>query len=248
MTTTLTNDNYLHNLCPKCNDGHTYFYNESTKLIEFNKCTPIISKVLSNGADLGNNCLASTATSCKICKSGASLDPKGFCQNFKDNNCEGSYVEFLSNNFVGEIDGISITNQAIFWANSKTNCAKCRSTFINISYQQDFPKCFASVERENIVYASNENSSARILESNQIEKLTHPPSFPVHQTSSILNCDSADVIDGAVCVVCQQGFLLHPDSRTCHQILNCSQQEYIFGTFLICITCRFEYEQIQLEM
>lgn len=211
---TLTNANYLHNLCPQCQTGYTHFYNETTKLVEFDRCTPTISKVLSNNVDLGNNCLAATLTQCKFCKKGASLDPKGFCQNFKDNNCEGSFVEFLDNNFIGEIDGISVTNQAIYWANTKSNCTKCRSTFINISYPTDFKKCFTSVERENIVYASSEES---------------PPAKVVHQTASIANCASVDVLDATVCVDCSPNFSLDPIKRTCHQILNCAQQEFVLG-------------------
>jgi hypothetical protein len=230
-TVTLTDDNYLHNLCPQCQPGYTYFYNDTTKLIEFNKCTPKISKILSNNFDLGDNCLAANLTDCKICKKGASIDSKGFCQNFKDNNCEGSFVEFLSNNFIGEIDGLSITNQAIYWANTKTNCDKCRSTFINISYQNSINRCFTSVERENIVYSSSENSTtARLIDSSSAPiSDSLKKKLVLYQTTSIPNCASVDVLDDTVCIICNPNFYLNPLSRTCHQILNCVNQEFIFG-------------------
>lgn len=231
QTVTLTNENYLHNLCPQCQAGHTHFYNETTKLVEFDKCTASISKVLSNGVDLGANCLAATASECKFCKKGASLDSKGFCQNFKDNNCEGSFVEFLDNNFIGEIDGVSITNQAVYWAITKSNCDKCRSTFINLSHSIDFSKCFASVERENIVYPSSEDN----------DPSTAPQS---RLLQSIANCASVDVLDTTACVTCNPGFSLDPTHKTCHQILNCSQQEFVLGKSVVLTRDPITNEQV----
>lgn len=244
---TLTNENFTHNLCPQCLEGFVYFYNEVTQLIEFNKCTPKISKVLSSGVDLGDNCLAATLDKCKICKKGASFDNKGFCQNFKDNNCEGSFVEFLSNNLIGEIDGVTISYQAIYWANTKTNCEKCRSTFINISYQEDYLKCFTTVERENIVYNSSEEtpsarmlqglkheSSERILENNRYQIVNNnnnknSQQIALFQTTSIPNCKVVDVIDSSICVVCNENFYLHPLTKNCSQIQNCLNHEFIPG-------------------
>lgn len=215
LTLTLTNNNYLHNLCPKCMEGFTYFYNETTKLIEFNKCTPILSSVLSSGVDLGTNCLAADDSKCVICKVGTSLDPRGFCQHYKDNNCEGSIVQFLNNNFVGVISGVTITNQAIYWANAKSNCAKCRSTFINVSFQEHHSRCFSTVEREIIVYTSSDTSS---------------PPGRLLQTASLPDCDSVDIIDSTICVTCKSGFFQHPVLKSCHQILNCDDQQFIEGT------------------
>lgn len=173
--------------------------------------------------------MAASATECKICKKGASFDSRGFCQIFKDNNCEGSYIEFLSNNFIGEIDGISITNQAIYWANTKTDCNKCRSTFINISYQNDFQRCFTSVERESIIYDNSNTSSARLLEAVK----TDLSNSIVHQTSSLANCASVDVLDATICIICDHEFYLNPSTRTCHQILNCSEQDFVLGNILL---------------
>lgn len=149
-----TPENYMFNQCAKCETGYIHFYNDTTKLIEFNKCVPIISKILSNDYELGNNCLAANDTNCVICQEAMSLDKDGFCQQFKDNNCEGVSMRIMHNNILGLVNGIPRANQIIHWAIKRNGCDNCRSSFINMSFDTEFNSCIATVERENILYYS----------------------------------------------------------------------------------------------
>lgn len=211
------------NVCPSCIENHTYFYNDTTKLIEFNKCVPGFSKVLSNGYDLIENCLASNDNGCIICQENSSLGSDGFCYTYKDNNCEGIYVKLLHNNLVGEIDSTVENGQAIVWALSRTGCDRCRSTFINVSYHNDYDFCILTKEREDIMMFSSTSSSS---EENSI---TNPSKTIKRILETTENCLKYDVIDTSVCVECSPDYLLNPISRTCEQIQNCSNQTMIFG-------------------
>ena len=77
------------NSCSKCKQGYVYQYNDTLKVVEFDKC---IAKPESVG-----NCLAAHGTKCYLCESGYVLNDTGVCDNFGVPLC----AHFDSNNYAG---------------------------------------------------------------------------------------------------------------------------------------------------
>lgn len=258
-----TNSNYF-NACSSCNTGFILKYDNTSGNIDFTAC---LSVPTATSAKF-NNCMAAlpvdattTATSCKICKTGYFLNSDNVCDKYAPVNCLSGYF-----NPIQTENGLDITLDWSLWLNSNSvGCSKCSDNFVAYQFITAKATCVRSdwvaqsvdtqtstnyitnCKNYNVVLGVANLRNCNTCNTNYVPSATVAGGTYTEDNAScfintsINNCAVAS--SAALCVECKNAtYSLKSNKCELGNIANCVAYNYNDSKAAVtCVTCAPDY-------